>query len=75
MSELWERELDEPEPKVVCHCKCCDGEIYAGEEVYKTNDGSWYCQDCCRLFEVESPEPNTYEEYLIEEYERNRHDE
>ena len=56
MSEIWERELDEPKRRAVYKCGCCDCDIYDGEEAYEVENGNWYCTDCCGLTEVEFPE-------------------
>ena len=56
MSEYWERELDEPQAIPIYHCKCCGCDICIGDEAYKVGDHTYYCTDCCGLFEIEEPE-------------------
>ena len=58
MSEIWERELDEPRRNVVHKCDCCGCDICVGDEAYSVDDYNWYCTDCCGLTEVEEPEPD-----------------
>ena len=56
MSEIWERELDEPRRVPVHTCHYCGIVIYVGDSAYRVGDDTWYCEDCCGLYEVEEPE-------------------
>lgn len=55
MSEIWERELDEPRKNVVYKCECCGCDLCIGDEAYRI-DNKWYCLDCCGFYEIEEPE-------------------
>lgn len=73
MSELWERELDTT--KYDC-CDECGNAIYNGEPYYVINDTN-ICEDCMnnyrRIMDYDA-DTYTYQDYLIERYERKRHD-
>lgn len=56
MSEIWERELDEPRRTAVHTCRYCGNDICVGDNAYRVGDDIWYCEYCCGLFEVEEPE-------------------
>lgn len=65
-----------PQEPPVCQCLRCGCDLYAGDQAYKVgvNHPRYYCEDCCSLVEIEAPEPYTYEDYLEDKYERERHD-
>lgn len=73
MSELWEREFGTT--RYEC-CTECGNAIYNGESYYEI-DGMIICEVCMNNFYKRIMDYDnifTKEDYLIEEYERQRHD-
>lgn len=64
-----------PEQKPIYTCSECDGEIFAGDTVFKVGTKYLCCECCSGPYEAEAPDQFDYEDYLIEKYERTRHDE
>jgi hypothetical protein len=76
--EMWERELDDHEIECEC-CDCCGNAIQNGEAYYEIN-GEKICEYCMddvyrRVMDYDCRDDEyTYEDYLTEKYERERHD-
>lgn len=71
MSELWERELNHEEYE---SCFECSHAIYNGEPYYEIN-GNKICEDCMSNYRrIMDYDDYTYQDYLTEKYERERHD-
>lgn len=72
MSELWEQELDTTEYDC---CDECGDAIYDGEGYYDI-DGRKICETCMDGYHriMDYDDRYTYQDYLTEKYERERHD-
>lgn len=55
--------IEPPEDTVVGYCKCCGGEIYAGEEFYRGDVGSVH-KECIRTYTQEFLTPDFLAEQL-----------
>ena len=72
--EMWERELNNHENEYEC-CDCCGNVILDGEAYYEIN-GEKICETCMDGYHriMDYDDRYTYEDYLTEKYERERHD-
>ena len=63
-----------PQDKPLLVCTCCGYEFNNGEAYYEVGSET-LCEDCIndckRIMDVDE---YTYDDYLVEEYERRRHD-
>ena len=73
MSELWEKELEHEEHEC---CDECGNELQNGESYYAIGYTK-ICEDCMnnhrRIMDYDAY-TYTYQDYLVERYERERHD-
>ena len=72
MSELWESELDTTEYET---CSECGDAIYNGEGYYDIY-GRKICETCMDCYHriMDYDDLYTYQDYLTDKYERERHD-
>jgi hypothetical protein len=40
---------EKDEPKYICSCEQCDEELYEGDLIYKSEDGTRFCSMDCAL--------------------------
>lgn len=71
MSELWEKELEQPDYEC---CSECGSPLYDGDAYYDIN-GDKICDDCMSKYRCTmNYDDYTYQDYLTDKYERERHD-
>ena len=71
MSDLWESEFDITKYE---HCSECGNIIYNGESYYNI-DGKRICEVCIDDYhEIMDYDEYTYQDYLTDKYESERHD-